>query len=382
MRDPEPGSVLDPRTLNRTLLARQHLLERVDESVEAAVERLVGLQAQVPRDPFVALWSRVRRFDPTSLDRLLLERRVVRMTLMRTTLHLVTATDAVALRAAFQGMVERAFEDSPFRRRLDGIDLEVVAEAGIRAIEERPMTVAELGRALTKRWPGRDGEALAYAVRYLVPLVQVTPRGLFRASSAARVTTLDSWLAGAGEGRGRRAQGTRTAGASEVAIDEAVERYLRAFGPATAADVRTWSWLAGVRDVIERLRPALRTYRDERGRELFDVADGVFAHADEAAPVRFLGQYDNVFLSHADRSRITGELRWGAGWLQRGTFLVDGYLAGAWRLRESPGPPRLELEARRRLADADRGDVEAEAAALGRFLLPERAPVEVTWIEA
>jgi DNA glycosylase AlkZ-like len=379
--DPEPGSVLDPRTLNRTLLARQHLLERVDRPVEATVERLVGLQAQVPRDPYIALWSRVRRFDSASLERLLLERRVVRMTLMRTTLHLVTATDAVALRAAFQGVVERAFEGSPFRRRLDGIDVETVARAGIRAVEERPMTVAELGRALTERWPGRDGEALAYAVRYLVPLVQVTPRGLFRASSAARVTTLESWLAGTGDGRRTPAQGTGTAAASAVAIDVAVERYLRAFGPATAADIRTWSWLAGVREVIARLRPGLRTYRDERGRELLDVADGAFADPDETAPVRFLGQYDNVILSHADRSRITGELRWGAAWLQRGTFLVDGYLAGAWRLRESPGPPRLELEARRRLADADRADVEAEATALGRFLLPEGAPVDVIWIE-
>jgi len=378
---PPEGSVLDRRTLNRTLLARQRLLERVDTPAAELVERLVGLQAQVPRDPYVSLWSRIRGFDPAELEAMLLERRAVRMTLMRTTLHLVTARDAWRLRAVVQPVCERGFRGSPFARRLDGVDLEAVLAAGVEVLETRPSTVADLGHRLADRWPDADAEAMAYAVRYLVPVVQVTPRGLLRASAAPRLTTLRSWLGGDGMAP-EAGERSIDAPAGPDETDAVVLRYLRAFGPATAADVRTWSWLTDVRASIDRLRPRLRTYRDERGRELLDVEDGEFASPDDPAPVRFTGEYDNVFLAHEDRTRITGDLAWGTSFGRLGAFFVDGYLAGAWRLAAARhgtkgagttaaatgAVPRLELDARRALSPAERRAVEAEAEELARFL--------------
>jgi hypothetical protein len=360
MNQPPEGTVLDRRTLNRTLLARQLLLGRVDLPVPSTVEALVGLQAQVSRDPYISLWSRLRGFDPRALEALIAERRAVRMTLMRTTLHLVTADDAARLRAVLQEVCERGFRSSPFRRRLEGLDLAEVLALGASIVAERPRTVSELGQRLGQRWSGHDRTAMAYAVRYLVPLVQVPPRGLWRRSGAPRVTTLAAWL-------GLPAEPLTPVVA---APDELVRRYLRAFGPATVADIRTWSWLSGLRPVVDRLRPRLRAYRDESGRELLDVEDGIFAEASAPAPVRFLGEYDNLFLSHADRSRITGDVAWGITFARKGAFFVGGFLAGSWSATDSGDRVSMTIEPRLRV-DAFHDEIEAEAHALLRFLAPD-----------
>jgi len=357
---PAEGSRLDRWTLNRTLLVRQDLLGRVDQPVPAAIDRLVGLQAQVPRDPYISLWSRLRDFDPVELETLILERHAVRMTLMRTALHLVTADDARVLREVMQGVCERGYQSSAFRRQLEGIDLEELLVAGAAIVDEWPRTVSELGRILSERWPAYDRTALAYAVRYLVPVVQIPPRGLWRRSAAPRVTTLAAWL-------GRRVE---SAPSADLMVGEIVLRYLRAFGPATITDIRTWSWLSGLRSVIDRVRPRLRVYRDEAGRELLDVEDGVFADAGQTAPVRFLGEYDNVFLSHADRSRITGDLAWGAAYAHRGSFFVDGFLAGAWSVSAINGRASMTIEPRRPIVAATE-EVAAEGEALLRLLEPD-----------
>jgi hypothetical protein len=374
---PQPGSVLDRATLNRTLLARQGLLVREAPTASEMVERLVGMQAQVPRDPYVGLWARIRAFDPAELEGLLVDRAAVRMTLMRATIHLATTRDALLLRAATLAVTERGFMASPFRRRVAGLDLDALRRAGVALVEQRPLTMSELGRALGERWPGQDTEAMAYAVRYLEPMVQVTPRGLLRRSSAPRLTTLTCWLGRGGGGDGP--MGSRARPAAEI-VDGVVERYLRAFGPATTSDIRTWSGMGSVRDSVARLRPRLHAYRDASGRELVDVADGVFADPDQAAPVRFLGEYDNVFLAHADRSRITGDLAWGPAWGRRGTFFADGYLAGAWRIPDRGGPTRIELEAMRSLTAETRAEAAAEADELVRFLTGRRGDPEVSWV--
>jgi hypothetical protein len=254
---PEEGAALDRLTLNRALLSRQLLLDRVGGDPVELIDRLVGMQAQVPLDPYVACWSRLHAFDPDALGRALLERRAVRMTLMRATLHLVSSADALRLRPLLQGMLERAFASSPFARELAGVDLAPVLERGTEQVEREPLTLAQLRAELAVEWPGHDANALAYAVRYLVPLVQVTPRGVWGKSMQPTVTTLASWLG--------------DDSTAEASADELVLRYLRAFGPASSADIRTWSWLTDVAPVLERLRPRLRSYRDETGRELFDV---------------------------------------------------------------------------------------------------------------
>ena len=339
--------------------------------VAELLEHLVGLQAQVPRDPYVSLWSRLEGFEAEALERLLLDRHAVRMTLMRTTIHLVTRRDVFPLRAATQAVCERGLGGSPFRRRLGDVELAPILALGTALVEERPRTIAELGSALGQRWPARDGEAMAYAVRYLVPLVQVTPRGLLHRSGPPRVTTVQAWL---GDGI------TDPRVAADP--DDLVLRYLRAFGPAAAADVRTWSGLTGVAGVLGRLRPRLRVYRDEAGRELFDVEDGVIAAPDAVAPVRFTGEYDNLYLSHADRSRITGDLAWGTAYARQGAFFVDGFLAGSWRLATS-GTARdarvIELTARRSLARSEREAAVAEAERLLRLLAPGAIRRTVDW---
>jgi hypothetical protein len=338
------------------LLARQLLLERADLPVVEAIEHLVGMQAQVPRDPYVGLWSRLQPFDPYELGQLVEERGAVRMTLMRSTLHLVTAADAGPLRALTQPVIERAFASSPFRRDLDPAEIDEIVAAGIGLVEARPLTIVELGQALGQRWPARVPGSLAYAVRYLVPLVQVPPRGVWGRSGAARITTLRAWI-------GQPELPPADPGA-------AIVRYLRAFGPASPGDLRTWSWLTGVRPILDRLRPALVSYRGEDGRELLDVPDGLFADPEIPAPVRFLPEFDNAFLSHADRSRITGAGSWGSAYRGRGAFTVDGFLAGGWRMARDGPRTSLVVEPMTSLAAHALEAVEAEALALLTFLAP------------
>ncbi|HZT15968.1 MAG TPA: winged helix DNA-binding domain-containing protein [Gaiellaceae bacterium] len=357
-RQPPEGATLDARTLNRTLLARQLLLERAGAEPVDVVERLVGMQAQVPLDPYVGLWSRLRSFDPDSLGRALLERRCVRMTLMRATLHLASSADALRIRPLLQGMLERAFGSSPFRRALGDLDLEPVVARGRALVDERPLTLAQLRTELAAEWPERDPNALAYAVRYLLPLVQVTPRGVWGRTLQPTVTTLDAWLA----------NGPPVAAAS---VDDLVLRYLRAFGPASTADVAAWSGLADLRTAVARLRPRLRVYRDAAGRELLDVADGIFADAAEPAPARFLPQYDNVFLAHADRGRIMDAVRWDSSFAHRGTLLVDGFVAGAWKLAKEKRGATLSVDLRTRVSATERRELATEAEALLAFLAPD-----------
>jgi hypothetical protein len=354
---PDDGAVVDRRTLNRTLLARQFLLERVDMPPLEMLERLVGMQTQVPLDPYVGLWSRLRAFDPDTFGRELSARRAVRMTLLRATLHLVTSEGALRMRPLLQPMLERAFASSPFARELDGLDLTPVLARATELLEQKPLTTAQLRVALGAQWPGCDANALAYAVRYLVPLVQVTPRGVWGRTLQPTMTTLGAW-------RGD----VPTSGGT---VDELVVAYLDAFGPATAADIRAWSWLTDLRPTLERLRPRLRTYRDERGRVLYDVEDGLFADPAARAPVRFLPQYDNVFLAHADRSRIMDAVTWDHSFRHRGSSLFDGVLGGARKLTRTKDETILEVDIRVRVQPAQRRAIIGEAEALRVFLAAE-----------
>jgi Winged helix DNA-binding domain len=348
------GDVLSVRALNRALLERHLLLRRSRRPIPDTIEYLVGLQAQVPRDPYVALWSRLDRFRPRALARMIEGREAVRGSLMRATLHLVTAGDFVTMKSVLQGMLESRFASSASARNLRGIELDELVAAGRAALEERPLTRAQLSDLLLERWPTYDGPSLAYAVTYLVPLVQVPPRGVWGKAGQAAWTTASSWL-------GRRVEG-------EPSPDGLVLRYLGAFGPSTPADVQSWSGLTRARDALERLRPRLRTYRDEAGRELFDVAGGPLPDPSTQAPVRFLPEYDNVLLGHKDRRRIVSPdvPQWtGAGW---GGVLVDGFTAARWRLDADKQTATLRVEPLRRLTSSQRADVRAEAEALVRFL--------------
>jgi hypothetical protein len=350
------GPVLDRRTLNRTLLARQGLLTRTRIEPLALIERLVGLQAQEPIDPYVGLWTRIEDFDPLVLSRALEDRRVVRIGTMRTTIHLLTVDDALGIAPLTAPIHRRVFNGQAFRRSLAGAAFDEIAADARQIVEAEPTPPAELGRQLAARW-SVDPAVLAAVARFGLPLVQVPPRGLWRRSGRAAHTTLGAWT-----GREPVAH----------AIDDVVLRYLRAFGPATVGDLRTWSGLTSLRDVVDRLRPQLRTYRDERRRELFDTLDGTIIEADHPAPIRFLPQFDNVFLSHEDRARINGSLSWGLDFGWKGVLLVDGEIAGAWRIRRAKQNASMTVELGRPLTPTERRELDAEAERLSIFLDPDR----------
>ena len=292
-------------------------------SPHQAVGHLVGMQAQVPLNPYLGLWSRLDRFRPDELGQLLLDRQVVRIVVMRGTIHLVTADDCLLLRPLAQPVLDAELARHPdFGPALRGVDMAPVLDFARPLLAGRPHTGRQLRAAMAERFPDLDAAALAYACRNLLAFVQVPPRGVWGRSAQVTSTTAEAWL-------GRPL-------ATDPSIDDVVLRYLGAFGPATVADVATWCRLTGLREVLERLRPGLRTFRDDRGRELFDLPDGPRPEPDTPAPPRFLPEYDNLLLSHADRSRvIPAELRdrdfTGVGKIQ-GSVLSDGTLCGVWRI--------------------------------------------------
>jgi hypothetical protein len=345
--------VLSPRALNRALLARQFLLERSDFDAVAMTEHLVGLQAQAPLAPYVGMWSRIQGFVPDDLAAPIERRDLVRATLMRGTVHLVTAADALLLRPLTGPAITRGFRGA-FGTRLTPEQTEEVLGAGRELLEEAPRTRAELRERFGERWPDRDADAMAYAVSYLLPTVQPTPRGLWGRGGRAELTLLTTWL------------GRELDPAPDV--DRVVLRYLAAFGPATVADAQAWSGLTGLREVFDRLAPQLHRFTTADGQELYDLPDAPRPDPETPAPPRFLPEYDNVVFSHHDRSRILDAGRRiplppGAG-ARTGTFLVDGRVAGTWRWEGGAieVAPFAELDA------ASAAELEAEAARLAAFL--------------
>ena len=337
--------------LNRALLARQLLLRRVRMPAREAVDHLVGLQAQAPLPPYYGLWSRLEGFDPHGLGGMLTEREAVRLTLMRGTVHLVTVRDALTLRPLVQRVIERV-HNGAFGRRMGGADVGELAAAVHELLADWPLTARELGRRLVERGIGTDVEAIGNAARVYVALVQVPPRGVWGARGQAKYATLESWT-------GRDLE-------TEPAIDAVVLRYLRTFGPATVMDMQSWSGLTRLREVFERQRPALVSLRDEHGAELFDLPDAPRPDPEVQAPVRFLGEYDNVLLGHANRRRIIPE---GFPWqamLADGRFvnnlLVNGTLRATWWIeREGKRSATLAIRPFPELASAEREEVAAEA---------------------
>lgn len=311
--------VLSPRALNRATLARQLLLRRSPLSVPEAVTHLVGLQGQEVKPPYYALAARLDGFTPEALSEPLGDRSLVRMVTMRSTIHLHTAADGLTLRPLVQPARER--EIGYFRKGLVGVDLDRLATLARDLVEDEPRTMKQLREALSAEWPDADPQSLAVAARCRLPLVQITPRGQWGRSAQVSLTTIEHWL-------GRPAEPAASA-------DDTVLRYLAAFGPASVKDLQTWAGLTRMRPVFERLRPRLATFRDENGVELFDLPDAPRPDPDTPAPPRLLPEFDNLLLSHADRTRVIPPANRGRTW-QANTFycplLVDGFLAGVWRI--------------------------------------------------
>jgi hypothetical protein len=356
---------LTGRVLNRTLLQRQHLLRRSGLSVPQMCDHLVGLQAQDVAPPFIGLFGRIADFDPAVVSAGLTARSLVRITMMRATIHLVTPPDALRIAPHVQPELEKI----PFRKGFNGgamvgLDPEEVRARGERALGDEPTPAAELRARAAAAYPDRDPGAVLQTWLYQLPVLQTPPRGLWRNNSRPTWSRVEPWL-----GEPLR---------PGYPLAELVLRYLHAFGPASTMDIQTWSKLVGIKEAVRELGDRVRTYTDDRGRTLYDPADAELADPDLPAPVRFLGWYDNVYLSHQDRRRIVPDgaappLRHMAA--QVAPILVDGFLSGIYKIVTDRTRARLRISPLRTWTAAERDEVEAEGAALLGFLEPDREPI-------
>jgi hypothetical protein len=338
------------KELNRATLARQLLLERKRIGPVAAIERLAGMQAQWPPSPYVGLWSRLVDFRRETLEQAVLSGEVVKPTVMRGTLHLVTARDYPVFWTALRDM-PTWYDETHLAHALEA------KEGARRLAEQEPLTHKE-GLAYLEREHGHADEQtrrrIFHAVRRRAHLLHIPESALWRGRPLAVFHAHP-------EPEPVDVLAART---------ELVRRYLAAFGPSTRADIADWSGLrvADFAPALEQMGP-LRRFEDENGRELLDVPRAPLPPADTPAPVRFLPKWDNTLLAHADRRRVLPEELRKAVIAKNGdvtqTFLVDGLVAGSWsadkrgKVATAPFAP-LPRVARR--------EVEDEAARLEAWL--------------
>ncbi len=352
------AAVLSRRALNRATLARQMLLARRKATVVQAIGKLAGLQAQAPNPPYIGLWSRLEGFRRAQLTDALKQRRIVRMSTLRATLHLMTASDAQAWRPLLEPVHQRGLSGL-HARALEGVDRAAVVTAGRALLGDGPLTGTALGQALAARWKDHAPASLAALIRNNVPLVHLPPAGSWNAHQNALLQPLGDWL------------GDATAGIATATQDDLLLRYLAAFGPATLADAGAWSGLTGWKAVADRLRPQLRVFTGDEGQELFDLPRAPRPDPDTPAPPRLVAEWDNLLLSHADRRRVLDEAHrarvFTINGIVRGTVLLDGFVAGTWKIERATQAATVVLEPFTRWSAADRRGVEEEALRLLAF---------------
>jgi hypothetical protein len=361
-------NVLSLRALNRATLDRQWLLERRPVTALEAIHHLVGMQSQAPLAPYTGLWTRLVDFDPSELVDLMYARTAVRLSLMRGTIHLVTADDALGIYPLLREVHQRNLLSNHIIAPLrDTVDLEALASAGRRLLTASPLGGSQLGEALALEFPSHEPAALSRAVRDLLAGVQVPPRGIWTKGGQPVTTTAEAWL-----GRPHKAH----------SIDSLVLRYLGAFGPASVMDMQQWSGLTRLGEVFERLRPKLRSYVFEpTGRELFDLESIELPDAETPAPVRFLAEYDNLLISHADRTRVLSENHrqqvFTINGIVKGTILYDGFVVATWKATTSRKQARLAVQPLERIPRVGRSDIIAEGNRLLCLLAPDAESREV-----
>jgi hypothetical protein len=329
--------------LNRAMLARQLLLDRSNLSLTRAIEAVGGLQTQYAPSGYVGLWSRLRNFRRESLTRALEQRRVVQASLMRATIHTVSAADFPLFAAGIRE-ARRRWWLGVHRKQTEDLDMELVAERLRRHLANGPRRTQELRELL--RAEGFPDVAWAGAGLWL-DMVRVPPSGTWERRRADLYGLADGWVEG-------------SSAAEADGMEHLVRRYLAGFGPAPVNDIADWAGLKvnSLRAVVERM--AFRPFRDEKGRRLLDVPRGPLPDRDTPAPVRFLPTWDAMLLASARRAAILPEQYQALVFNTKtpqslSTFLVDGAVAGAWRyeggrIRVEPFAP-LPRQVRRELED-------------------------------
>lgn len=362
--------------LNRALLARQLLLERATLPVPSAVAQLAGLQAQVQNPPYIGLWTRLQNFRRADLTEAMEAKQVVRATLMRSTIHLFTAEDYAQLRPALQPALSRALNGF-FGARARALTPAPLIEAAWEFFRVQPRTFVELRAILGEIAPDQDRDAMAYLIRTELPLVQVPPGG--------------TWGYGGDVHYALSEQHSGHPLSTKETLPELIRHYLAAFGPASVADIQAWSGLTKLKETVQALRGELRVFKDEKGIELFDLPDAPLPPEETSAPVRFIPEYDNLIISHADRRRILPEAHRTKVFLSAGrvraTFLVDGMVAGTWKLeREMKKAGRgmqkttratLVIEPFEPLRAQDEAELVEEGERLVTFIEEEAEPIAI-----
>lgn len=312
--------VLTPRELNRALLARQGLLERVPLPVARALERIGGLQTQYAPSGYIGLWTRVEGFTRDRLTEALERRTVVQATAMRSTIHLVSARDYPLLMAGIR-RARAAWWLRTHPGAAERLDAPAIAARVRAALADGPRRSAELAELLEPYGPLAWGAAGIW-----VDLLRAPPGGTWEQRRADVIASAEQWL-----GPPEATEATEAEG-----LELIVRRYLGAFGPAGAAEIASWAGVdrAAVAAKLPRLR--LRRFRDEQGRGLVDLPRAPLPPPDTPAPVRFLPKWDAVLLSHARRTGILPERHYDLAVNRKNldiapTFLVDGFVAGRWR---------------------------------------------------
>jgi hypothetical protein len=339
--------VLNARELNRALLARQLLLERLSLPIPRALERVAGLQTQYAPSGYVSLWTRLRDFRREELTKALERRRVVQATLMRVTIHMVSARDFQPFAAAIR-RGRRDWWSAQYRHQAEGLDMAAIAERVRKHLSAGPCRASELKELLAS-----EGiPAVAWSGLGLwIDLVRVPPSGTWGRRRADLYALADDWL---GTSSRTEAEG----------MEHLVRRYLGGFGPASVKDMASWAGLSVriLAPVVERM--PLRHFRDDQGRELLDVARAPIPDQDTPAPARFLPTWEAMLLVHARRTQVLPDEYRPLVFNTRtphsvSTFLVDGKVAGIWRhvggrVHWEPFEP-LPLVARRELQEEAKG---------------------------
>ena len=316
--------VLTRRELNRALLERQLLLERKALSATKAVERLGGLQAQSTTSPYLSLWTRLEGFERDQLVRALEGRRLVKAIIQRGTLHIVTPSDFWAFSTARRELGGILWPPS-YAARLPTARLAELAASVAAELEGVEMTFKEV-RALLEphEQPGLSPTFIWRRIQGQASIVHVPPSGIWGYGGHGVYTAAEGTVAGRPPPH-------------EEAFDRLVRSYLAAYGPATKQDIGQWAGIPRIAPIAASLqRQSLRTFRDEQGRILYDLQRAPLPAADTTAPVRLVPRFDDLVLSHADRSRILGDVPPSRivtnNGLVHATILVDGFVAGTWQL--------------------------------------------------
>jgi hypothetical protein len=354
---------LSRRQLNRATLARQLLLGRDRRTTVEAVEQVAGLQSQEPGPPYLGLWARLSGFGRDDLHMALHDRSVVRATSMRGTLHTVSRADYLAWRPILEPLLVGGLK--LLGERAAGLDREATVAAARRHLAAGPLTFTELRQLLMADFPEVNDRALGYATRMLLPLVIVPTLDRWSFARDPSFTPAETWL-------------DSTCG-TDSAPQPLIRRYLAAFGPATLADFQSWSGLGRMKAAFDGLD--LVTYTDEKGRRLYDLRDAALPDPDTPAPVVFLPDFDNLLLAHDDRSRVIAEEHRGLVVTKNlrvnKTFLVDGVVAGLWRLSRTRKVATLELAPFVSLPRRVVKDLSTEGERLIGFVEPDAAAVEI-----